>query len=343
MTNGEGTGGWLSHHKGVLGITLIGLVLIGLTWLAVQEPSASTATTTGSESATSIKSGGDVDATGGTDGINDDGTTDSSGASASNSSGGTTGSSSDGTGSTGASSPPVATQPTLSTVTNSKSFAAVAYDSVSVACPAGTVAVGGGFRGPETTKFFASYLTNNGWYVRAVNGTLGASTIHVYAQCVANIPGSVSVSTATTSIGGLSNGTTSKNCPSGSTVVSGGYDNTENGLIMTFSNKVDNGWRVNATSDAIAAQTLKVLSNCYSGSVSLAQILATDSVPAGWTWTKTNTCDNGLSISAGFASRAELLITYFNTNNSKWTTGVYNRTDESVNFKAYFYCATFST
>jgi len=173
---------------------------------------------------------------------------------------------------------------------------------------------------------------------------LSSSNVFVYAQCVANIPGSVSVTTATTTIPTTSNGTVNKDCPSGSTVVSGGFDNTGNELAITFSSRVNNGWRVNADSDVLGAQSLKVLTNCYSGgTVSVVQTLLTDSVPAGWTWTKAKACDSGLAIMGGFASKAEAFTSYFNVNNSKWTTAVYNRTDDAVNMKAYFYCATFSS
>jgi len=336
------TRNWTSSQKRLLVIILGGLILIGLTWMIIRQTSATTTntTTTNSETSTSTakNSGGDI--------VEEGDTTNSSGSPASgsvDSTGGTTGSPPDNSGTGSSSGSGSATsQPTLTTATNSKSFGAVAFDSVVATCPSGTVAVGGGFRGAESTRFFASYLTNNGWYVRAVNGTLSSSNVFVYAQCVANIPGSVTVTTATTTIPTTSNGTVNKDCPSGSTVVSGGFDNIQNELAITFSTRVGNGWRVNADSEVLGDRTLKVLTNCYSGgNVSVVQTLLTDSVPAGWTWTKAKACDSGLAIMGGFASKAEAFTSYFNVNNSKWTTAVYNRTDDAVNMKAYFYCATF--
>ena len=238
---------------------------------------------------------------------------------------------------------PATTQPTLTTVMNSKSLGAVVFDSVTATCPSGTVAVGGGFRGAESSRFFASYLTGNGWYVRAVNGTLSSSNIYAYVQCVANIRGLVNVTTATTSIATAGNGTVNKDCPSGSTVISGGFDNTQNELAITFSNRVNNGWRVNADSSVLSSQSLKVLTNCYSGgNVSVTQILETAEVPAGWTGTKEAACSSGLTIMGGFASSAQAFSSYFMTISSKWKTAVYNRGSSTTNMKAYTYCATFS-
>ncbi|MDO8649719.1 MAG: hypothetical protein Q7K33_00145 [Candidatus Berkelbacteria bacterium] len=334
---------WTSSQKRLLAIILGGLVLIGLTWVVMRQTSSTTntvATDSETVSPTAKKSGGDI-----ADEQDASNPTGSPASGSVDSTGGTTGSSSDNSGtgsSSGSGSTAVASQPALSTVTNSKNFGAVAFDSVTATCPSGTIAVGGGFRAAESTRFFASYLTNNGWYVRAVNGTLSSSNVFVFAQCVDNVPGSISVTTATTTIATTSNGTINKDCPSGSTVVSGGFDNIQNELAITFSAKVDNGWRVNAESEVLGDRTLKVLTNCYSGgSVSVVQTLLTDSVPTGWTWTKAKSCDSGLAIMGGFASKAEAFSSYFNINNSKWTTAVYNRTDDAVNLKAYFYCATF--
>lgn len=337
-------GNWTSNQKRLLVIVLCGLILIGLTWLVIRQTSLSTTNTATTDSEavtpTAKNSGGDV--------AEGEVTTDSAGSptsGSSNSTGGNTGSSAGNSGagsSSGSDSAPATPQPTLTTITNSKSFGAVVFDSVSATCPSGTVAVGGGFRGAESSRFFASYLADNGWYVRAVNGTLSSSTIYVFAECVANVPGSVNVKTATTTIATTSNGTVSKDCPSGSTAISGGFDNTQNELAITFSAMIGNGWRVNADSAVLGNQTLKVLTNCYSGgNVSVVQTLLTDSVPAGWTWTKAKACESGLAVSAGFASKAGMFSSYFNVNNSKWTTAVFNRTDAATNFKAYFYCATF--
>ena len=336
-------GNWTSSQKRLLVIVLIGLILIGLTWLVIRQTSSFTTrpATTDFEAVTptSKKSGGDV--------VEGEVATNSAGSpsGSSNSTGGSTGSSADNPGagsSPGSDLTPAAPQPTLTTITNSKSFGAVAFDSVSATCPSGTVAVGGGFRGAESSRFFASYLAENGWYVRAVNGTLGSSTVYVFAECVANIPGSVNVKTATTTIATASNGTVSKDCPSGSTVVSGGFDNTQNDLAITFSALIGNGWRVNADSEVLGDRTLKVLTNCYSGgSVSVVQTLLTDSVPAGWTWTKAKACESGLAIMGGFATSARPYQTYYQTTSSKWVTAVNNSGTTATNFKAYFYCASF--
>lgn len=337
-------GNWTSNQKRLLAIVLGGLILIGLTWLVIRQTSstATSTATTDSEvvTSTSKNSGGDI--------VEGEVATNSADTPTSGSSDSTGGGTASSAGNSGAgSSPesgsiPTTPQPTLTTITNSKSFGAVAFDSVSATCPSGTVAVGGGFRGAESSRFFASYLANNGWYVRAVNGTLSSSTVYVFAQCVANIPGSVNVKSATTTIATTSNGTVSKDCPSGTTVVSGGFDNTQNELAITFSALIGSGWRVNANSEVLGDQTLKVLTNCYSGgNVSVVQTLLSDSVPAGWTWTKAKSCESGLAIMGGFASSARPYQTYYQTTSSKWVAAVNNAGTTATNFKAYFYCATF--
>ncbi len=342
-------GNWTLGQKRLAAIILGGLVLIGLTWLVIRQtlPNETNLTATSGETTTQTakKSGGDVDE-GGKD-SNNAALNDSASPApvASNSASNQSPQSPEGSGTSGGSgSQPTPAGPTLNTVTNSKVFGAVVFDSVAVTCPTGTVALGGGFNGSEPARFFASYLSDNGWYVRAVNGALSSTTVRVYAQCLANIPGSVRVVSATTSIATVSNGTVNKDCPNGSTVVSGGFDAIQNELAITFSARVNNGWRVNADSEVLGDRSLKVLTNCYSGGpINVTQSLEADSVPAGWTWTKAKACDVGLAIGSGFASKAEAFKSYFLTTNSKWSTSVNNRTDSATNFKAYFYCATFAT
>jgi hypothetical protein len=148
---------------------------------------------------------------------------------------------------------------------------------------------------------------------------------------------------ASTSVVADASGTVSRACPSGESVISGGFDILQNQLDITFSAKVDNSWRANAINPERSSQSLKVLTNCYSGgAVQVVQSLETAEVPAGWTWTKEKACTSGLPVMGGFASSARPYRSFFMTTNSKWKIAVFNTGDAATNFKAYFYCATFS-
>lgn len=234
-------------------------------------------------------------------------------------------------------------QPVLTTISNSKSVSPLTVGFTTASCPSGTKPFGGGFRSlEEKTRFLASYMTESGWYVKATNTTTAAVNIFAYVQCVSNVPGSVSTIVGSTTIASGASGTLNKDCPTGQTVVSGGYDSSQNDLDITFSARVNNGWRVNAVNSASSIQGLRVLTSCYSGgTINITQTLETDSAPAGWTWTKVNACDSGLAIMGGFASNARNFQTYYLTTNSKWSTAVYNTGTTATNFKAYFYCASF--
>src|SRR3989344_875774 len=241
------------------------------------------------------------------------------------------------------SSTPPPSQPTMSTVSSSVSVSPLTVGSTTARCPAGTKVVAGGFHATEEAILLrASYMVSGGWFVKATNRTTSAITINSYAQCLTGLSGTMQTLTNSTTIADSASGTINKDCPTGETVMSGGFDSMQNNLNITFSAKVDNGWRANSVQTNGSAQTLKVLTNYYVGGVSVTQLLETASVPAGWTWTKEKACSSGLTMMGGFASSAHAFSSFFMTSNSKWKTAVFNTTSAPVNFKAYTYCTEFS-
>jgi hypothetical protein len=74
---------------------------------------------------------------------------------------------------------------TIVTVSNEVEIKTNSTASTSVACPAGTVVISGGFRGGEyKVHASASYRTGNGWHLDARNGAPNDTNIRVYANCL---------------------------------------------------------------------------------------------------------------------------------------------------------------
>lgn len=72
------------------------------------------------------------------------------------------------------------------TVVNEVEIKTNATASTTVACPAGSTAISGGFRGGEyKVHASASYRSGNGWHLDARNGAANDTNIRVYAYCLA--------------------------------------------------------------------------------------------------------------------------------------------------------------
>lgn len=127
----------------------------------------------------------------------------------------------------------------------------------SAACPAGQVALAGGFHMPPplisplvTDLFFDSMRSGtSGWNARVFTGPAGPSSITSEAYCApgGNVPVEADASGQPSGLDG-DTGTATANCPAGTTALDGGFAQPDSTVMSFFfvdsSRRVGDGWQV---------------------------------------------------------------------------------------------------
>jgi hypothetical protein len=132
-----------------------------------------------------------------------------------------------------------------------------------VLCPAGTVAVGGGFTGTSDGSVwtFFSTLSGNGWQVSVRNFGSGSKTFQVMAVCLSGATLTSTNVTASKDISPGGNGYAEISCPAGQVVTGGGW-HMEVDLQIYRASWYNGKWRVYAHNAGSFTRTLQARGVC---------------------------------------------------------------------------------
>jgi len=195
----------------------------------------------------------------------------------------------------------------------------VGYKTVS--CPAGSVVTSGGFELMDGLWFYSSTKDGNGWRVYAKNNTGSDLLMNIYAMCLYNTGGTTSeiLSQAQAAPNTLTRGEAV--CPSGSTVVGGGFVNGSDGALELYnSSKNGNGWQIYVNNIAGSEKLFKTYAICLSGaSGSTTQVQSSQSVPAGSIGHGVTACPGSSVLTGGgFEINLSLYIYNMSANGNSW-------------------------
>jgi hypothetical protein len=145
-----------------------------------------------------------------------------------------------------------------------------ATQTLTVTCPFGTLATGGGISAPQGFLVTRnSKSSGNGWTITARNNTSSNAQLDVRAVCLTGAPSSAAVTTvtgSTTSVSPNATGSSNASCASG-TLVGGGYLTTGTTSIMRVYNNrrstsTGSTWQVSAQNTTTASKSVTAYAYC---------------------------------------------------------------------------------
>jgi len=195
----------------------------------------------------------------------------------------------------------------------------VGYKTVS--CPAGSVVTSGGFALTNGLWFYNSTKNGNGWRVYAKNDTGSGLLMNIYAMCLYNSGGTTAsiLSQANAAPNTYTRGEAV--CPSGSTVVGGGFINGSDGALELYnSSKSGNGWQIYVNNITGTQKLFNTYAICLSGaSGSTTQVQSSQSVPAGSIGHGVTACPGSSVLTGGgFAVNLSLYIYNMSATGNSW-------------------------
>ena len=135
-----------------------------------------------------------------------------------------------------------------------------------VACPAGSVVVSGGYAANDGVRVWHSTKDGNGWRVYATNTTGVSKAVNVYAVCLANSGGTTDVEYTQKYINASTFTQIIANCPGGSVVTGGGWViGTDTNVSLYNSSKSGNGWQIYVQNDGGGTPLVNVYAVCLDG------------------------------------------------------------------------------
>lgn len=203
--------------------------------------------------------------------------------------------------------------PSVEKVENSVSINPGNSGSVSVGCPGDSIAVSGGYATNSDVMVYQHTLSGNGWKAYGKNTGGVARTLFVYADCLSNTTGSVTVHASDVSAPGGGIGNPKVSCPTGSIITGGGWSVTSDpDLVVYVSAKNGNGWEIFAHNKTGSNKSVKVYAVCMSGTSGVINYVSmTSSLSANTTGYSIATCTDSLNVGGGF--RTSSSVTVYNT------------------------------
>jgi hypothetical protein len=195
---------------------------------------------------------------------------------------------------------------------------------ITAACPADSLMLGGGFASGEGIKITKTMPDPTGWLVSGSNKSAAALPLTAYAYCLHNDTGTVRVVSAAVPVSGAP----FARCQSGEIVTGGGYADDTGSLEVYISTPIgdstdpSNAWSVMARSSQNADEPISVYAVCLSKS-SLTSTLARDakvSYPQGTSSLSfTIACPAGAVMSSGgYEGTGGYLSRTSSTDASQW-------------------------
>ncbi|MGB7538966.1 MAG: NBR1-Ig-like domain-containing protein [Anaerolineales bacterium] len=132
-----------------------------------------------------------------------------------------------------------------------------------VDCPAGTVAVGGGYTGSadESLWTFFNTLSGNGWEVSVRNFGSGSKSFQVMAVCLSGATLTASTVTGYKDLAPGASGYAEIACPAGQAVTGGGF-HIENDLTVYYASWYGGKWRVYAKNTGSHTRAMQARGVC---------------------------------------------------------------------------------
>jgi len=218
--------------------------------------------------------------------------------------------------------------------------------SATVACPDGSIVVGGGFAGSsQNMVIYTSAQQGNGWQVYAKNYAGGSQLLNAYAVCLFNSGGTVSqvLAQVTISAGGVGNVLAS--CPAGSVVTGGGFASDPDKLWVYNISQDGNNWHVYARNLTASNQILNSYAICLSGTSGVTSQAGTNlTVAAGGSDGKAIACPSGSFPTGGGYALSDNLVMYSSSMTSAgsgWEAYSHNVGGSGALMNVYVTCLSF--
>jgi len=223
--------------------------------------------------------------------------------------------------------PPPAVAPTVQQITSAITLTPGSTGSTTAACPAGTVATGGGFSVGLDVWVYTQAKNGNGWTAVAKNNAGVNRPMAVYAECLTYPSASTAQvqNTITVDAGALNSQTAV--CPAGSVVTGGGYTGAPDGTLWTFASwQNGNGWMVSEKNSSGAAKNFTVYATCLSGTgLSTVKATNTGNIPAGGNGFVEVACPAGkVPTGGGFGLSTDLNPYFSGFNSGSWRSYTHN-------------------
>jgi len=195
------------------------------------------------------------------------------------------------------------------------------WEQATVACPAGSVVVSGGFAAHPELRVYNSTRNGNSWQVYAYNNSLSSRYLNVYATCLYNSGGSVSHVQNQTNAAADSTSYVIAGCPSGSVVTGGGWVvGTDEAIELYNSSKYLNGWIIYVRNTGMGTPLIHVYAICLSDVSGTTDIVyeETDINPGDVGYT-TALCPTGtFVVGGGFAQHPDISTYNTSMNANGW-------------------------
>jgi len=179
--------------------------------------------------------------------------------------------------------PPVSAEVRREETTISVGPATIGY--ATAQCPSGSLVVSGGYTASPSVLVYTHQAVGNGWQAWARNNSSSQVEFRVYATCLSNSGGSVTVLSNSAPVGAGSVGPVLATCPSGSVAVGGGWGVPADGSLQVYSSlKLHgiNGWEVRAENGSGSSATLTARVVCLLGTGgTVSEVAESDSIAPG--------------------------------------------------------------
>ncbi len=240
--------------------------------------------------------------------------------------------------------PPPAIAPTTTQVFAQVSIPAGSVGHATVACPAGSVVVGGGFAAGNNMVVYTQSMEGNGWGAYAKNNYSSAQLLNSYAICLSGTSGTTQqiLKQITVAAGGVGYDTAA--CPGGSVVTGGGFASSADSLWVYNTSMNGNGWSAYARNTSGSSQLFNIYGICLSSAGgSTSAILKQVTISGGGVGNGEALCPAGTLVTGGGYALGNGLVIYNSTmslDRTKWDAYATNTSGTSQLMNIYAICWT---
>jgi hypothetical protein len=240
--------------------------------------------------------------------------------------------------------PPPAIAPTTTQVFSQVSIAAGNVGHATVACPAGSVVVGGGFAAGNSMVVYTHSMEGNGWGAYAKNYSGSAQLLNTYAICLSGTSGTTQqiFKQITVAAGGVGYDTAA--CPGGSVVTGGGFASSADVLWVYNTSMNGNGWSAYARNTSGTGQLFNIYGICLSGAGgSTSSVLKQVTIAGGSNGSGEALCPAGTLVTGGGYALGTGLVVYnssMSLDRTKWDAYARNTSGSGQLMNIYAICWT---
>lgn len=212
-----------------------------------------------------------------------------------------------------------------------------------VACPAGSIVVSGGFAGSNGLRIYHSMKDENGWRVYGRNTTASSKSMNTYAICMNISGGSVSQELVQTNAN--ANGIThlEVTCPTGAVITGGGWViGATNPIEVYNSSRSGNGWQIYVNNTSGENPLINAYAICLSGTSGTTSSVGNNGpVTADGTGHVVQSCPSGSYVTGGgFATNIGAVIYNTSKIDNGWQNYARNNTGTQKGLNTYAICYT---